>query len=348
MIDALKDFRARQPACQRLTDAALALLRVIEAGQLPPDVAYRRLAARIDQALKKIARTETFTDEALLQALQAPLAQLNPPPQAPIEPLEPRDPMAATLAATAAILPFVSRPREPRFTPQERRDWDAAVHALTLAWEARGESWQPLRRAVFKLLEGALSLQHAAPLKLAEALASATDQLESSPPSPRRLTALSATVELLAEADFLEHEALAERVDQLARRLESEEHGPRSHVVDTLFAAEAGEEIDTLRHALEAVPPNVEALAEAAHAIQRLAEPLELAPLALAAFRFADLVIRLNPAILDRPPGRDQALAWIASLERWVRAIGEGELPTPPVELFQQHKALQELLETAG
>jgi hypothetical protein len=348
MMAVLETLQERQPSCQPLTVATLDLLRAIREGSLPPEVPYRRLAARVDQALRKAARTTFVPDETLLRALRAPLAPLDPPPQAPVAPLAPRDPLASTLEATAAILPYVSHPREPRFTPQQRRDWDTAVHALNLAWEERREGWQALRRAVFKLLEGALFLKHPAPLKLAEALASATDQLESAPPAPRRLTALAATVELVTEADFLEHDALTERVDQLAYRLESEEEGPRSRMGNTLFAQEVTEEIEALRHALEAVPPDVSALGEAARAIQRLAEPLGLATLALTAFRFADSVSRLDPETLDHAPGRDEALAWIACLESWIEAIGAGLSPVLPAELALRQDALLRLAKTSG
>jgi hypothetical protein len=160
-------------------------------------------------------------------------------------------------------------------------------------------------------------------------------------------------VELVAEASFLEHEALPERVDQLVRRLQSDEDGPRSRVADTLFAQEAQEEIDTLRAAMEAVPPDVTALAEAARQIQRLAEPLELDALAQAASCFAETIARSSPAVLDHSPGRNETFAWISGLETWVKTIATGNMGNIDdmgafsafqTELSRRHQILRRLV----
>ena len=79
-----------------LWDAALSLLQTIQEGRLPPRVEYRRLAGRVDQALRKASASQP-PDATLLPELQAPLAQLDPPPQAPMEALVPRSPLAPTL-----------------------------------------------------------------------------------------------------------------------------------------------------------------------------------------------------------------------------------------------------------
>ena len=325
--------------------AAEALFVAIRDKRLEALVSYRRLAARVEQTLRKGA-----PDANLLADLQAPLLQFDPPPQAPIEALQPRDPLTTTLEPTAAILPLLSTPREPRFTTAQRGLWDNAVEALGIAWaKCNGtptpEGWAQLRQGIFRLLDGALALAHPDPLRLAEALAAATDDLESTPPSPRLLTALAASMELLKEQGFLEHEALESLAQQLITRLERRDEGPRSRHLDTLFAGEAEDEIEQLRLALEALPPDCEALKDAARRIQQLADPLDLAPLALVAFRFAQSMERITPEQLDRSPGRDIALEWIDELERWITAIGEGNPPPPPAALAKLQGQLSALVE---
>jgi hypothetical protein len=336
MLRALAAWRARQDALPEMAAccaAAEALLAAIRDKRLEPLVEYRRLAARMEQAFRK------DTPDADLRAdLQAPLLQFDPPPQPSIEAVCARDPLSIALEPTVAVLPLLATPREPRFTMARRRLWDNAVEALGIAWtNCSGtpgqEDWTQFRQGVFRLLEGALALAHPAPLQLAEALAAATDNLDSTPPSPRLLTTLAACVELLQEQGFLEHEALESLAQQLTTRLARRDEGPRSRHLDTLFAREAAEEIEQIRLALEALPPDCAALAQAVRHIQQLAEPLDLAPLALAAFRFAQSVERIDPVCLDHPPGRDIALAWIDCLENWITAIGDGNLPAPPAAL---------------
>jgi hypothetical protein len=325
--------------------AASALFGAIRDKRLLPLPAYRRLAARVEQAFKKDA-----PDTALLAALEAPLRQLVAPvadSAGAIAP--PRNPLAATLEATHAILPWVARPRDPRFSMSQRALWDNAVEALGLAWsDCRAApdkaDWPRLRHALFKLLDGALALAHAAPLRLAEALAAATDTLETTPPTARLLTTLEAALELLREKDFLEHEALVSRVEQLVARLARHDEGPRSRPLDALFAREAKEEIGQMRHAQSAVPPDRAALAQSARHLRQLAEPLDLAPLAWAAFRFAQIVPTLDPLWLDRAPGYDILQGWIDCVERWIQAIDAGRASatsTPPVELAHWQARLQ-------
>jgi len=334
---------AELPQPHPLWQGALFLLQTIALGDLPPRVEYRRLAGRVDQALRKLAKGQSPDDEDLLRELKEPLAQLDPPPQPPMEALVPRSPLAATLEVAAAVLPLMAQSREPRFTTEQRKSWDGAVHALECAWEQRRESWQPLRKAIFRLLEGALPLNHPGCLRLAEALASATDNLEHEIPSSPLLAALTTSVELLGERDFLEHEALDERIEQLVARLGNLDHGPRSRTLDALFAREAEEEIEHMHQALDRVPPDVEDLAEAAKRLQRLAEPLDLPLLALAAFRFADRVALMEPLLLDHAPGRDLALAWVAEMQAWIQAVGEGEVLGAPAELAALQRQLQAL-----
>ncbi|MDR2625347.1 MAG: hypothetical protein LBC37_03365 [Zoogloeaceae bacterium] len=348
MLLALK-ARCAIPGNAAVFAAAAALLGAIRDKRLVPLPEYRRLAARVEQAFRKDA--PTVPDAALLAALEAPLRSLAAVPFATEDAPAPfpRNPLAATLEATHAILPLVARPREPRFSTAQRALWDNAVEALSLAWAAcraapEKADWSQLRRALFKLLEGALALAHAAPLQLAEALAAATDTLESAPPTPRLLTTLDATLELLREKDFLEHDALNARVEQLVARLERRDEGARSRPLDALFVREAEEEIQQMRHAQSAVPPDRAALAQAARHLRQLAEPLDIAPLAWSAFRFAQIAPSLDPLWLDRTPGYDILQGWIDCMERWIHAIGAGNaaaFSTPPVELAHWQARLQ-------
>jgi hypothetical protein len=325
--------------------AAAALLGAIRDQRLTLLPEYRRLATKVEQAFKKDA-----PDATLLAALEAPLRQLVTPAVATVEaPAHSRDPLAATLEATQSILPLVARPREPRFSTTQRALWDNAVEAMGLAWAncraAPDEvDWSPLRQSLFKLLDGALVLAHAAPLHLAEALAVATDTLETTPPTARLLTTLDAVLELLQEKDFLEHDALTARVEQLIVRLERRDEGVRSRPLDTLFVREAQEEIGQMRRAQSAVPPDRAAIAQSARHLRQLAEPLDLAPLVWATFRFAQIVPILDPLWLDHTPGYDILQGWIDCMERWIHAIDAGHASassTPPVELAHWQARLQ-------
>jgi hypothetical protein len=324
--------------------AASVLLGAIRDRRLDALPEYRRLAAKVEQAFRKDA-----PDAALLAALEAPLRQLAASvAETAVDPARPRDPLTATLEATRAILPLVAHPREPRFSTAQRALWDNAVEAMSLAWNncraAPEADWSPLRQSLFKLLEGALALAHAAPLRLAEALAAATDTLDVAPPTARLLTTLDAALELLQEKDFLENDALATRVEQLAARLERRDEGARSRPLDALFAREALEEISQMRHAQTVVPPDRDALAQSACRIRQLAEPLDLAPLTWATFRFAQVVPTLDPLWLDRAPGYDILQGWIDCMERWIHAIDAGHASAPrapPVELAHWQARLQ-------
>lgn len=322
MRAALQD--AARIAPQPCWTTAEALLAALERGALPPRLEYRRLAGRVDQALRRAARQEQGDDPDLLDALATALAQLDPPAPAPLRPLVPRPPLASTLAATAAVLPLLAQARAPRFQAEQRRAWDAAVADLGAAWEARAAGWQPLRQAVFRLLEGSLALAHPAPLRLAEALASATDALEAVPPGPRLLAALHATLELLQSPDFLEHDALEARVAQLVPRLEA---GDRegSPALEALFRQEAEEILEHLHLALEAVPPDDAALIAGARQLEELAEHAERSDCQRWAAALGTALSRLGPAELDHGPARQALEACLAHLADWLRhADSEG------------------------
>jgi len=363
--EVLRDIAKALPEKREIANAGKQLFAAIAAGHLPPALEYRRLAGRIEQTLRaeQSAEKNQETLESLLAALPPEPASeevvLLPAELPATATPEKKDPLTASLEATTDLLPLLGEtPKEPRFSLQQRALWDAAVEALALAWENNHSAfaaaatancaespadWTPLRSAIFRLLEGALPLQHPAPLQLAEALASALDELDTAPPTPRLLTALTACLELVQEKDFLEHEALDNRVAQLIQRLERRNEGIRSRTVDQLFAHEALEEIEQMRVALDALPPDTEAIAAAAKHLQQLAEPHELSTLAFAAMRFARRIATLDPNCLDDSPGREDALAWITDMETWVQQIGEGESPPPPASLSQYQTRLERL-----
>lgn len=350
MMEALGSVAAMDPS--PLWPWAHTLLATIHSGRLPSRVEYRRLASRVDQSLARQAGGEPQDDAPLIQELQDTLAQLDPPIQSPIEALIPRSPLGPTLAATAAILPLMAQIHPPRFEENQRIPWDEATDTLALAWEnyknnhAEGndltpETYDPLRHAVFQILEAALLLEHPAPLKLAESLASITDILENAPPSLPQQAALTACIELMTEPGFLEHDALAERVEQLAKRLENC-NNRRSHTLDQLFAKEAAEDIELMRSALDKVPPDLEALVEGIQHIQQLAEPLDLGCLTLSAFRLAEILTECAPEVLDQNPGRQYTITLIDLLEQWIDAIGNKSQPDPPPRFFDLLEQLAE------
>lgn len=195
---------------------------------------------------------------------------------------ETRAALAPTLNATAAILPWVAKPRPPRFEPAINERWMAACTRLADSWPARRNAdMASLRPALFQLYGIALETADADCLHLGEALASAADHLEVGPSSARLIAALVATAECLNEPDGLENEAFAGRATYCARRLETTMRnvaatGERSPVLDGLFRGEANERIEAMRDALAALPPDAYALACDAEWIAEQAEHLEL------------------------------------------------------------------------
>src|SRR5690349_17794701 len=92
---------------------------------------------------------------------------------------ETRSALAPTLEATAAILPLLAKPKELRFPPELAKRWQTVCGRLAVAWSERhGDGLADLRPAVFELCSVALELGDRDCLRLAEALASATDRLE--------------------------------------------------------------------------------------------------------------------------------------------------------------------------
>jgi len=169
--------------------------------------------------------------------------------------------LAPTLEATAAILPLLARPRNPRFPAKAAAHWNQAWADVQAAWSDRnGGGLAALRPAVFALSAAALALQDVDCLALSEAVASATDRLDEPAGlgNSRLVTAISAAVECFAVVDALEHEAFPQRARHFASRLErvaKEREAPaRSPVLDRLFAEEGHECLEKMRLACAALP----------------------------------------------------------------------------------------------
>jgi len=195
---------------------------------------------------------------------------------------ETRAALAPTLEATAAILPWVSKPREARFDPALNQRWIEASQRLAAAWTNRHlASLDTIRPAIFALYGIALETADPTCLRLGEALAGAADRIEEETPPPRLVAALTATIECLGEPDGLEHAAFAIRAEHFAARLEATLALPasaseRSPVLDHLFADDARERLELMRDALTALPPDAYALQHEVSQIAQQAELLEL------------------------------------------------------------------------
>ena len=194
---------------------------------------------------------------------------------------ETRAALAPTLEATAAILPWLARPRPPRFDEKLNRRWIEACCRLAKVWSDRHDTdSNTVRPAIFALYGIALDTADADCLRLGEALAGAADQMEQDASAPRLIAALTATIECLSEPDGLEHKVFAERARHFAQRLENlalrTDAGERSVVLDHLFAEEARERIEQMHDALAALPPDAYALKSEALQIAQQAEHLEL------------------------------------------------------------------------
>lgn len=192
--------------------------------------------------------------------------------------------LAPTLEATAAILPFLARPKTPRFPVDIAARWQAACQRLATHWADRyGPGLEGVRPAVFDLIAIAIELADRDCLHLAEALATATDALENDNALENAplVAAFSAAVECLSEPNGLEHTAFSQRVGHLAQRLENcprriDAAAVRAPRIDRLFFGEARECLEFLQAALDSLPVDAYGAREAAEHLVALAEPLEL------------------------------------------------------------------------
>lgn len=231
---------------------------------------------------------------------------------------ETRAALAPTLEATAAILPWVDKPRALRFDKKLNERWIAACHRLNTAWSTRhAQGDDDIRPSIFALYAIALETADAGCLHLGEAVASAADALEIGEPSARLLAAMTATSECFNQADGLEHVLFGERARHFARRLEEslvKGSESRSAVVDRLFAGEAGERLERMHDALAALPPDAYALKLEADELIQQAEHLELYGIVHLARQLLQ-ALPGEPGELETPSRRQTLLDLLQQLE---------------------------------
>lgn len=238
---------------------------------------------------------------------------------------ETRAALAPTLDATAAILPWVGKSRPARFDTKLNQRWIGGCKRLDQAWSQRhGAGNDDIRPAIFNLYAIALETADGDCLRLGEALAGAADRLEDGDPSPRLIAALTGAIECLHEPAGLEHEAFADRARHFAERLEtaasSLNDSERSTVVDQLFVDEAHEQLELLRDALAALPPDAYVLASEALKLAQHAEMLEIWGVMHLARQFAECVTRHGNE-LDSPQARDALEAILHTLSASIDAV---------------------------
>lgn len=238
---------------------------------------------------------------------------------------ESRAALAPTLDATAAILPWVTKPRPARFDVKLNERWIAGGKRLHQAWSDRhGPGADDIRPGVFNLYAIALETADSDCLRLGEALAGAVDRLEAGEPSPRLIAALSSAIECLHDPAGLEHDSFGERARHFAGRLEtsttSSAQAERSAVLDQLFVEEAREQIEMLRDALAALPPDAYVLLTEALKLAQHAETLEIWGIMHLARQFAACV-NAHASELDGAEARDALDDMLQKLSAGIDAV---------------------------
>jgi hypothetical protein len=238
---------------------------------------------------------------------------------------ETRAALAPTLEATAAILPWVAKPRKARFDPKLNERWIAAGKRLAAAWSERhGAAADDIRPAIFGLYAIAIETADGDCLRLGEALASAADRLEAPPLPPRLVAAMSAAIECLTEAEGLEHLAFPERAGHFAGRLEActlaTNTDDRSAVLDQLFVDEAREQIQLMHDALAALPPDAYVLTTEALKLAQQAELLEIWGVMHLARQLSGTISQ-HAANLDEASTRESVDKLLADLSAAVAAV---------------------------
>jgi hypothetical protein len=191
----------------------------------------------------------------------------------------------------------VGKSHPPRFDDKLNRRWIEGGKRLFEAWSDRhGAGADDIRAAIFNLYSIALETADSDCLRLGEALACAADRLDDAAASPRLAAALSSAVDCLGDPEGLEHPAFSERARHFALRLETAsspaDSVERSPVLDQLFVDEACERLESLRDALNALPPDAYVLLTEALGLAQHAEMLELWGIMHLARQLADGVNR--------------------------------------------------------
>lgn len=199
---------------------------------------------------------------------------------------EARAALAPTLAATAAILPWVAKAKAPRFPATLAGRWQDACQRAKEAWgDYSAGGTVPLRSAVFELCALAVDIGDLDCLRLSEALASAHDHLDLADGeiAPRLRAAISAALEFAAEDGSLQHDLFSARAQHFAARLEqgwNPSAPTRAVAVDRWIAAEIREHLSLMGADLDRLPPDAYGLKVHAADLGRLANALEMRAIA--------------------------------------------------------------------
>lgn len=236
---------------------------------------------------------------------------------------ETRAALAPTLAATAAILPWVTQVKAPRFPPALAGRWQDICQRAREAWgDYPGGGTAPLRSAIFELCALAVDLGDVDCLRLAEALAGAHDHLDlaAGEVAPQLRAAISAALEFAAEGGSLQHDLFSLRAQHFATRLE-QGWGPsaptRAAAVDRWIAAEIRESLGLMGADLDRLPPDAYGLKAHAADLGRFASALEMSAIAtLTGAMVRLLTIRAGESVdLEDGANRQRILDLMAQLD---------------------------------
>lgn len=241
---------------------------------------------------------------------------------------ETRAALAPTLEATAAILPWVSKPQPVRFPPELNKRWEAACKELAERWSARHkEGATSIRSTIFSLLGVALETDDVDCLRLGEALASVADRLESGPPGARLVAAISATSEALLEPNGLENSGFIGRAQHFALRLEqslqpSLKPGERSDVLDNLFVHDTEERLERMREALLVLPIDVYALQIESQEMIQQAQEIDMFGMIHLGRQLADYVAQMHETgEAEQDRARDEINALLDTMATALAAV---------------------------
>lgn len=343
-----------QPNSETLPDFALEEITLPEMADAAPDDHADDFDLLLDlsDVFTEPAPASGFSLEP--EALEPVPEETAPAPEIPPSTTAPALPASSTLAdklpdVVAGILPLFSSARSARYTPEKAEPWKTACTQLQQGWETRRQGLYEFRAAVFGLCAAAVELNDPDCLKLAEALATASDklELEGGLDNLPLTAAITATLECLGEPDNLEHPAFTDRVRHLAGRLEqcanapftpampsggstTPTPSPRSATIDRLFAEEAGEHLDNLHAALDAVPPQASDAADALRQLAAQADALEIDAISSLGHDLADVLdqLALHASSED---WRILALDLEDILKKQVDTVANGLTPVPQV-----------------
>jgi hypothetical protein len=241
---------------------------------------------------------------------------------------ETRAALAPTLEATAAILPWVSKPQPVRFPPELNKRWEAACKELAERWAERHQlGATSVRSSIFSLMNVALESRDVDCLHLAETLASVADKLEEGAPDARLVAALTATCEALLEANGLENSAFISRAQHFSQRLSqcllpSHKPGIRSDILDQLFVHDSEERLERMREALIVLPVDIYALQIESQGMVQQALEIDMYGIVHLGRQLVNYVALMNEAgEREQERARDEISALLDTISQALAAI---------------------------